>query len=126
MHIPKQNRDLVYLGSSKKDFLKMPIEVQELFSIALRMALKGDTHEDAKPFKYHGSGVFEVVADHRSSTFRQLYTVKYPEVVYVIHIFQKKSKKTRVSDKKIGESGRGTGTFTFTTVGPSAPLPCFS
>lgn len=44
-------------------------------------------------FRHHGSGVFEVVADHRSSTFREIYLVRFPEVVYVIHIFQKKSKK---------------------------------
>ena len=93
MSDPQKNRDLVYLGSSKKDAEKLPQEVKELFSAALKMALIGETHEDAKPYKHHGSGVFEVVGDYRSSTFREVYIARYKEVVFVIHIFQKKSKK---------------------------------
>lgn len=87
------DRHLIYLGSSKKDAEKLPQNVKDIFSAALKMALNGETHEDAKPYRHHGSGVFEVLADHRSSTFRELYTVRYKEVVFVIHIFQKKSKK---------------------------------
>jgi phage-related protein len=93
MRDPKKNRDLIYLGSSKKDAEKLPQEVKDLFSTALKMALNEETHEDAKPYRHHGSGVFEVVGDYRSSTFREIYTVRYKEVVFVIHIFQKKSKK---------------------------------
>lgn len=89
----KRDRHLIYLGSSKKDAEKLPQEIKDLFSTALKMALSGETHEDAKPYKHHGSGVFEVVGDYRSSTFREVYTVRYKEVVFVIHIFQKKSKK---------------------------------
>ncbi len=93
MSDPKKNRDLIYLGSSKKDAEKLPQEVKDLFSTALKLALNGETHEDAKPYRHHGSGVFEVVGDYRNSTFREVYTVRYREVVFVIHIFQKKSKK---------------------------------
>src|SRR3989344_526613 len=89
----KRDRHLIYLGSSKKDAEKLPQEIKDLFSTALKMALNGETHADAKPYKHHGSGVFEVVGDYRSSTFREVYTVRYKEVVFVIHIFQKKSKK---------------------------------
>jgi phage-related protein len=35
----------------------------------------------------------EVVADERNSTFREVYTVRFDEAIYVLHIFQKKSKK---------------------------------
>ncbi|MBF8263830.1 MAG: hypothetical protein HW387_1495 [Parachlamydiales bacterium] len=93
MSDPKKNRDLIYLGSSQKDAEKLPQEVKDVFSTALKMALVGDTHEDAKPYRHHGSGVFEVVGDHRSSTFREVYIARYKEVVFVIHIFKKKSKK---------------------------------
>jgi phage-related protein len=93
MSDPKKHRDLIYLGSSKKDAEKLPQEVKDLFSTALKMAINGETHEDAKPYRHHGSGVFEVVGDYRSSTFREIYIVRYKEAVFVIHIFQKKSKK---------------------------------
>ena len=103
---PTQKRHLIYLGSSKKDAGGLPLEVQEVFSIALKMALIGETHEDAKPFKYHGPGVFEVVCDYKKDTYRELYTVKYAEIVFVLHIFQKKSKKgaqTPKEDKELIE-----------------------
>ena len=93
MEIPKQNRQLVYLGSSKKDAEKLPQEVKNLFLDALMMALMGKTHVDAKPFKYHGSGVFEVVGDYEGNAYREIYTARYEEVIFVIHVFQKKSKK---------------------------------
>ncbi len=93
MDKPQSSRDLIYVGSSKKDATKLPKDVQEVFAAALKIALNGGTHEDAKPFKYHGSGVVEVVCDYNGDTFREIYTVQYKEVVFVIHIFQKKSKK---------------------------------
>lgn len=93
MAIARQDRQLIYIGSSKKDSEKLPKEVGEVFLTALKMALIGETHEDAKPFRYHGSGVFEVVKDYRGNAFREIYTVRYEEVVFVIHVFQKKSKK---------------------------------
>ncbi len=92
MKDPKQGRQLIYLGSSQKDLGKLPLDVKDVFAEALRMALKGQTHDDAKIFRHHGSGVFEVVAEHRSGTFREIYLARYPEVVFVIHI-QKKSTK---------------------------------
>ena len=87
-------RQLIYLGSSQKDANKLPTEVQELFAYALDVALKGGQHEDAKPLTgFHGRSVIEVVGDDRGDTYREVYTVRFEEVVYVLHIFQKKSKK---------------------------------
>jgi len=40
-----------------------------------------------------GPGVFEVVDDHDGETYRAVYTVRFEEVVYVLHAFQKKSPK---------------------------------
>ena len=47
----------------------------------------------AKPLKGLGSGVLEVVSDHRGDTFRAVYTVRFQDSVYVLHAFQKKSRK---------------------------------
>jgi phage-related protein len=48
----------------------------------------------AKPLKgFAGGRVLEVVADHDGSTYRAVYTVKFAKAVYVLHAFQKKSKK---------------------------------
>jgi phage-related protein len=100
MKEPQRYRVLIYIGSTKKDAEGLPQEVKDVFAEALAMALRGETHEDAKLFRHHGSGVYEVVAHHRNSTFREIYTVRFPEVVYVIHIFQKKSKKGSQTPKQ--------------------------
>ncbi len=95
-----EKRNLIYLGSTEKDATKLPEEVRELFASALNIALAGGEHEDAKLFKgFNGRSVMEVVADYRNSTFREVYTVKYKEAIYVLHIFQKKSKKGKETPK---------------------------
>ena len=40
-----------------------------------------------------GSGLFEIVEDHRGDTYRAIYTVRFKAAVYVLHAFQKKSPK---------------------------------
>jgi phage-related protein len=42
----------------------------------------------------------EIVAQHRGDTWRAVYTVRYPEAVYVLHVFQKKSKRGVATMKK--------------------------
>lgn len=47
----------------------------------------------AKPLKgFSGAGVLELIEDERGSTYRAVYTVRFSDVVYVLHVFQKKSK----------------------------------
>jgi phage-related protein len=38
-----------------------------------------------------GSGVLEIVESHDGNAYRAVYTVRFEEVVYVLHAFQKKS-----------------------------------
>ena len=54
----------------------------------------------AKPLKHIGSGVFEIRATHRTDTYRAVYTVKIGERIYVLHSFQKKSKRGIKTPKK--------------------------
>ena len=54
----------------------------------------GDKHPAAKPLKgFGGAGVLEIAEDHDGNAYRAVYTVKFSEAVYVLHAFQKKSKK---------------------------------
>lgn len=72
----------------------MPDEVQQAFGFALYNAQIGLIHPDAKPLKGFGSaGVLEVVEDWRGGTYRAVYTVRFANAVYVLHCFQKKSKR---------------------------------
>ena len=58
---------------------------------ALGLAQFGGKHPSSKPWKGQGSGVLELVEDHQGDTYRAVYTVRFREVVYVLHAFQKKS-----------------------------------
>jgi len=86
-------KPLIWIRSSLKDLERFPAEVQEHVGYALSAAQHGGKHPDSKPWKGDGSGVFEVVEDHRGDTFRAVYTVRFEEAVYVLHAFQKKSTK---------------------------------
>jgi phage-related protein len=84
-------KPLDWVGSSKRDFLAFPEPVKDVMGNALGVAQFGGKHPSAKPWKGQGSGVFEVVEDYDRNTYRAVYTVRFREVVYVLHAFQKKS-----------------------------------
>jgi len=86
-------RPLEWIGSSKKDLKALPDEVMDVFGYALFLAQTGGKHDQAKPLKGFGSaGVLEVVEDWQGNTYRAVYTVRFEERVFVLHVFQKKSK----------------------------------
>jgi phage-related protein len=84
-------KPLDWVGSSKKDFLTFPGPVKDEMGNALGLAQFGGKHSSAKPWKGQGAGVFELVENHDGDTYRAIYTVRFAEVVYVLHAFQKKS-----------------------------------
>lgn len=56
----------------------MPTDVQDIFGFALHLAQSGEKHPDAKPLKgFGGAGVLEVVENHKSNTYRAVYTIRY-------------------------------------------------
>lgn len=87
-------KPLEWVGSSHKDLMALPIEVRRFFGFALSLAQAGDQHEAAKVLKgFGGAGVLEVVEDDAGGTYRAVYTVRFAEAVFVLHCFQKKSKR---------------------------------
>ena len=85
-------KDLVWLIDSKSNLLDFPQEVRRKVGYALRFAQAGLMSEHAKPFKGVASGVFEIVEDFRTDSYRSVYAVKLGNTIYVLHSFQKKSK----------------------------------
>jgi phage-related protein len=82
-----------WIASSRKDIQALPSEVRKTFGFALWQAQMGRRHIAAKPLKGFGGGrVLEVVEDQDASTYRAVYTVRFAGAVYVLHVFQKKSK----------------------------------
>jgi phage-related protein len=94
-------RSLSWIGSAKKDLTAMPDEVQQTFGFALYHAQIGLLHPDAKPLKGFGSaGIVEIVEDWRGNAYRAVYSVRFAQVVYVLHCFQKKSKQGIETSKR--------------------------
>jgi phage-related protein len=86
-------KPVIWLGDSLRAIRSFPSSVQDEFGYALYLAQRGERHAVAKPLKGLGSGVVEIVSDHRSDTFRAVYTVRFVDRVFVLHAFQKKSKR---------------------------------
>lgn len=86
-------RPLVWMGDSRKNIRAFPQEVRVAVGYALQLVQAGETPLDAKPFKGVGSGVYEIVKRYDTDTYRAVYVVKIGEKIYVLHAFQKKSKK---------------------------------
>jgi len=94
-------RPVVWLGSTLKGIRAFPSAVRRDIGHALYAAQQGETDPAAKPLRGFGGGsVLEIVADHRGDTWRAIYTVRYEEAVYVLHTFQKKSKRGIATTKK--------------------------
>jgi phage-related protein len=86
-------KPLHWVASSLEDVRTLPRAVQRSIGVALRAAQLGRKHESAKPLKgFKGAGVLEVVEDHDGDTYRAVYTVRFAGCVYVLHVFQKKSR----------------------------------
>lgn len=87
-------KPLVWIGNSLKDLKGFPADVKDVMGFALHQAQIGQKHVNAKPLKgFGGASTLEVVDDYDGNTYRAVYTVKFKGVIYVLHCFQKKSKK---------------------------------
>ena len=98
---PDESRPLIWRGNSKIDYMAFPAAVQREMGYALFLAQAGQRHPTmAKTLKGFGGGtVVEVKENHDGNAYRAVYTVRYADAVYVLHAFQKKSKKGATTPK---------------------------
>jgi phage-related protein len=89
----RDTRPISWIKGALKDFDAFPDEVQSVALGALTIAAESRKADIAKPLKGLGSGIFEIVLRHRGDAFRVVYTVQFGDAVWVVHAFQKKSKK---------------------------------
>jgi len=94
-------KPVVWLGSSRKDMKAFPQKVRGDMGHALYAAQMGETDPAAKPLKgFGGAKVMEIVDRHGSDTYRAVYTAYFAGLIYVLHVFQKKSKRGIATPKK--------------------------
>jgi phage-related protein len=81
-----------WVGTSLKDLRSFPSLVRIDIGHALFTAQQGKTDPAAKPLKgFGGASVLEIVASHHGNAWRGVYTVRFQNAVYVLHVFHKKS-----------------------------------
>ncbi|MHC1726761.1 MAG: type II toxin-antitoxin system RelE/ParE family toxin [Syntrophobacteraceae bacterium] len=81
------------MGNSKKNIRDFPLGAQKLIGDELQLMQFGGMPKDAKPFKGVGSGVFEIALKYDTNAYRTVVAVQLGTRIYVLHAFQKKSKR---------------------------------
>ncbi len=93
-------KEVYWVAGARQALRRFPEEVRQVMGYALYVAQTGDKYSDAKPLKgFGGAGVLEIVEDHEGDTYRAVYTVRFKNAIYVLHAFQKKSKKGTATPK---------------------------
>lgn len=91
MSLPAE-KPVIWVGSSLDDLRDLPEEVQDEVGYVLSGVQQGEFDSSIKPLKGF-SGVYEIRADHDGDTYRAVYVVNLGDVIYVLHVFKKKSPK---------------------------------
>ena len=81
-----------FMGDSRAVLRQLPDEVKSEIGFALERVQQGKMPVNAKPLKGIAPGVQEIKSDSKSGTFRAVYMARFQRAVYVLHVFQKKSK----------------------------------
>lgn len=94
-------KPVLWVGSSKDDLLVQPASARLNLGNQLRAVQKGEVPTDYESMSDIGKGVFQLRTSVQEGWFRMIYIAKFPEGIYVLHCFQKKSNKTSVQDIEI-------------------------
>lgn len=88
-------KPIEWIGSSLTDLRKFPEDVKDVMGYSLGIAQNGGKADNAKPLTniVKGGLIYEICDNDKGDTYRAVYTVKFKDVLYVLHTFKKKSKK---------------------------------
>ena len=90
----REPKPVRWVGTSLRDLRSFPLAVRRDIGHALFTAQEGGTDPAAKPLRgFGGASVLEIVASHHGNAWRAVYTVRFHDAIYVLHVFQKKSTK---------------------------------
>jgi phage-related protein len=87
-------KPVIWIASSLDDLRRLSGAVQDEIGYALYFAQQDLRHPSARVLKgFGGAGVLEIIEHDAGGTYRAVYTVKFAGALYVLHVFQKKSKR---------------------------------
>ena len=95
------DKPLFWLGSSRRDLRACPATARRLAGFQLRRVQQGLDPDDWKPMPTVGPGVREIRIDV-AGAHRVFYVATRAEAIYVLHAFEKKTRKTSTHDLEVG------------------------
>jgi phage-related protein len=93
-------RPVVWLGNSRRNIQAFPPDARRIIGGELQLMQYGGMPKDAKPFRGIGSGVIEIAIRHDGEAYRTVVALQFGRNIYVLHSFQKKSKKGIATPKQ--------------------------
>jgi len=103
-------KEVVFTGSSLNEIRAFPLDARQDAGFQIDKVQRGEAPDNWKPMKSIGKGIREIRIKEASGHYRVIYLANLEDAVYVLHAFQKKSRKTRKSDidlarKRLNEIG---------------------
>lgn len=96
-------RKLFFLGDSLKRLREFPDAPRQNLGYQLNRVQQGLRPIDRKSMPSIGSGVEEARERDATGAYRVIYIARYPEGVYVLHAFQKKTQQTPQVDIELAK-----------------------
>ncbi|HVA27252.1 MAG TPA: type II toxin-antitoxin system RelE/ParE family toxin [Candidatus Baltobacteraceae bacterium] len=93
-------RSIAWARGAARAFGTLPSTVQDAMIDALALAQRGGMSDTARPMHGNLREVVEIRIGHTSGTYRSMYTARFEEYVYVLHVFQKKAKTGTETPKR--------------------------
>ena len=90
---PKKCAIVAWEGDSKEVLQSFPQAVRQNLGFGLWQLQQGDRPTDRRPLPSIGPGVFELRDQDERAWYRVVYLSRIDDVIYVLHCFEKKSRK---------------------------------
>jgi phage-related protein len=91
-------KPVTFLGDSLKELRGFPDDARQDAGYQIDKIQRGEQPDDCKPLPAVGLGVEELRVWADAGTFRVVYLARRREAVYVLHAFQKKTRRTAQRD----------------------------
>ena len=102
--VVRPKRPLWWMGSTKKDVTSLPEAVKRVMGFCLNKLQEGEFDQRIEPMAgnaaFKQARVVEIRDDFGGDTFRTMVAIKYPEAIYVLHVFKKKSHKGKETPQR--------------------------
>lgn len=92
------SKAVYFVGTARKDLASFPESARRRTGHELFMVQVGREPSDFKPMPSVGPGAYEIRVRDDAGAFRVIYVARIVDAVYVLHAFQKKTRKTAKAD----------------------------